>query len=101
MYLGIVGPPVDGHTDRKFFMRHVSESYTSKAPSFNLNFSPFYEETNRLKMGEWKKHVPVGQGISVEDFLNIICRLYKIEPSVSRDLCLVYRDRCVSPVAKN
>ena len=102
MFLGIVGPPIEGKTDGRIFMKRVSAKCRMKQAAFNFNFSPFYEETNRLKMGEWKKLFSADEeDISIKDFLSTVCRLYKVESHVSKDLCLVYRNISLSPRAKN
>ena len=100
MYLGVVGPPIENKTDGRIFLQRVSETKIAKKSSFNMNFSPYYKENNRLKMGEWRKLLSDGT-ITVENFLSNICRLYKIEPMVGKDLCLVYKNFKISPRAKN
>ena len=63
--MGIVRLPVKGKTNGKIMMRRACVLKATKSESFNQNFSPYFEQNNRLKLEEWKKLVPADGKIPV------------------------------------
>ena len=101
MFLGIVGPPIEGKMDGKILIKRVCHKYKRKQGSYHQNFSPFFEENNRLRLEHWKTLVPSHFGISVSSLLDRIIRIFKIEPEMAKDLCFVYTNYSIKPIKKN
>lgn len=99
--MGIVGPPIKGKSTGKIMMRRVCVTKITKSESYNQNFSPYFEQNNRLKLEEWKQLVPSNGRVSVANLLDQIKYKYKIPPHIAKDLVFVYKTHWLSPRAKN
>ena len=65
------------------------------------NFSPYYDENSRLKLGEWRDLVPKNGDIKVDKLLDMIVEKYKIPSKICEDLTFMYYKYQISPRAKN
>lgn len=96
MFMGVVCPPVEGHTDGKNLLKRVSKSSYLKRQSYNQNFVPEFEANHKLKGGEWKSLFPREFEISTSDFLSVIQNIYGIEDDVAQDLVFTYNSLSVT-----
>ena len=77
MYMGIVGPPVEGLSDGKVMMKRVSRLVTTKKQSYNQHFVSNYVTNNNLKQGHWKTLFPNIEDVTIGDFIDIIKETYQ------------------------
>ena len=90
MYLGVVGPHIDGKSDGKIFLKRVSEKTKTKRQSYNQHFNTYFEINNRLKMEEWKLMYDT-ETRSVSSLMAQIIHKYKINNWRSDNLCFQYK----------
>ena len=90
MYMGIVGPPVEGLSDGKVMMKRVSRLVTTKKQSYNQHFVSNYVTNNNLKQGHWKTLFPNIEDVTIGDFIDIIKETYQFDEEKGNNLLFTY-----------
>ena len=90
MFLGVICPPVKGHTDGRILLMRVSKSCKLKRQSYHQHFVGTYEINHRLKGGEWKSLFPKEFEITTDEFLSVIQDTYDIDDDIAQDLVFTY-----------